>query len=384
MRPGIRPLRPPFPTFKPEEKMKRPFYEQDQTKSQDIYMYSLLPKYTIHSPLKEPITSSTKLQSLHSVFREDSSSSININILIQTKDSYKMKTTEIYPQADLAATSPKEKERITPNKKQFELTVSYVLPINVLDKKCGNYGIQDLLKPCYTNQNYVETEDPLKTRRHDEFILTDTDSVEIEHIFEENNPDSIQYSKFTIKRILSPFEWFVDHLHTPTHLSKAHRPQTYNWYDYKAAWYNFIFVRPNTYTWFIKYSEEVKNVFEGNKQVLSTQHQTQFEKFQVERNISTLSENIKLCKFFIVKRISYIIRWALAVCNDKLISGSSHRRDSNHSKEKLKRSLKEALLSLKTDTRSKMELLDIAASHEESTNRDLLDLQGIAQAYLLI
>jgi len=82
-----------------------------------------------------------------------------------------------------------------------------------------------------------------------EFVLTDTDSVEIDHIFEENNPDSIQYSKFTIKRILSPFEWFVDHLHTPIHLSKAHRSQTYNWYDYKATWYNFIFVRPNIHTW---------------------------------------------------------------------------------------------------------------------------------------
>lgn len=44
-------------------------------------------------------------------------------------------------------------------------------------------------------------EDPLKIRRYYEFILTDTDSVEIDHIFEENNLDSIQYLKFTIKRI---------------------------------------------------------------------------------------------------------------------------------------------------------------------------------------
>ncbi|KAG5576907.1 hypothetical protein H5410_057041 [Solanum commersonii] len=129
-----------------------------------------------------------------------------------------METTKIYRQVDLAATSQKERERITPNKKHFELIVSQVLSITVFDKKCGNYGIQDLLKSCYTNQNYVETEDPLKTWRYYEFILTYTDSVEIEQIFEENNPDSIQYSKFTIKRILSPFEWFVDHRHTPIFL----------------------------------------------------------------------------------------------------------------------------------------------------------------------
>lgn len=60
-------------------------------------------------------------------------------------------------------------------------------------------------------------EDPLKTQRNYEFILPEIDSVKMEHIFDENNSDSIQYSKFTIKRILSSFEWFEDHLHTPIH-----------------------------------------------------------------------------------------------------------------------------------------------------------------------
>ncbi|KAG5576680.1 hypothetical protein H5410_056814 [Solanum commersonii] len=81
---------------------------------------------------------------------------------------------------------------------------------------------------CYTNQNYAEMENSLKTQRYNAFILTNTDSVEIKHIFEENNPDSVQYSKFTIKRILSPFKGFVDHLNTPIRLSKAHQLQTYN------------------------------------------------------------------------------------------------------------------------------------------------------------
>jgi len=107
--------------------------------------------------------------------------------------------------------------------------------------------------------NYVETRDILKIHRYYEFILTAIDLVEIEHIFEVNNLDSIQYSKFTIKRTLSPFKWFVDHLHTTILLSKAHRSQTYNWYDYKAAWYNFIFVKPNIHSWFIKYLEECSN-----------------------------------------------------------------------------------------------------------------------------
>lgn len=77
-------------------------------------------------------------------------------------------------------------------------------------------------------------EDPLKTQRNYEFILPEIDSVKMEHIFDENNSDSIQYSKFTIKRILSSFEWFEDHLHTPIHLSKAYRPNIQR-YNYKAV-----------------------------------------------------------------------------------------------------------------------------------------------------
>ena len=68
----------------------------------------------------------------------------------------------------------------------------------------------------------METEDPMKTRTYFDFILTDIDSVEFEHSFEESNLDSIQYSKFMIKRICSPFEWFLDHLQIPIHLTKPH------------------------------------------------------------------------------------------------------------------------------------------------------------------
>lgn len=76
--------------------------------------------------------------------------------------------------------------------------------------------------------------------------------IEFEYIVEENNLGNIRYSKFMIKRILSPFECFVDYLHTPIH--------SYNLYAYKAVWYNFIYIRPNTHTWFIKYPEEMKDI----------------------------------------------------------------------------------------------------------------------------
>ncbi|KAG5576687.1 hypothetical protein H5410_056821 [Solanum commersonii] len=89
-----------------------------------------------------------------------------------------------------------------------------VLPILALDKEYEGFGVPYILKPCYTNQNYVETEEPLKTRRSSAH---------------------------------------------PIPLSTSYRPQTYNWYDYKAAWYNFMYLRPNTHTWSTKYLEDMKS-----------------------------------------------------------------------------------------------------------------------------
>lgn len=156
-----------------------------------------------------------------------------------------------------------------------------VAPILALDKEYENYEIKYLVRLLYNKQNYVDTDNPLKTRRYYEFILVDTGSIEIEHkLSDEQKPDSITYSKFTIKRILTPFEWQVDHLHIPINLSTEHRPQTYNWHDYKNAWFNFLYLRPTTHTWFVKYSPELAksviprwfyecwNCFGGNQHVL--------------------------------------------------------------------------------------------------------------------
>ena len=126
-----------------------------------------------------------------------------------------------------------------------------VFPILSLDK---DYEIKHHLKHVYTNRNYVDSGNFLTTRKCHEFFLVDTGLVDIEHeLADKFDPDSIAYSKFTIRKIVSPFTWPVDHLQTPISLSKRFNPQTYNWYDYKQTWENFLYVRPTTHTWFVKY-----------------------------------------------------------------------------------------------------------------------------------
>lgn len=170
-----------------------------------------------------------------------------------------------------------------------------VFPILALDKEYEGFEIRHLLKPIYTNRNYVETNNFLKTRRSFKFILTDTESIDIEHeLADKSDPDSIAYSKFTIKKILSPFNWPVDHLKTPANFSKRFNPQTYNWYDYKNTWVNFLYVRPTTHTWFVKcFSKVVASTilrwfykrwscFGGNKQFMPKQFADKYTQFQID------------------------------------------------------------------------------------------------------
>ncbi|KAK4706952.1 hypothetical protein R3W88_033489 [Solanum pinnatisectum] len=81
----------------------------------------------------------------------------------QTKDSYTMKDTKSFREA-VSPVSPahnKLKER-----EVFNMVTLQVNPILALDKEFENYEVKHLLKPCYTNRNYVDTENLLKTKKY--------------------------------------------------------------------------------------------------------------------------------------------------------------------------------------------------------------------------
>ncbi|KAH0654225.1 hypothetical protein KY289_031903 [Solanum tuberosum] len=284
---------------------------------------------------------------------------------VQTKASYAMKTPESFAQA--------------------------VLPLMALNKDYENVDVGILIKPCYTDFNYVDTENPLKTRRFYEAILIDTESIEIEHSRDANN--YIQYSRITIKKILDPFEWFADHLHTLIALTMAHKPQTYNWYDYKAAWMDFLYLRLR-HTWFVKYSPNII------KAIIP-----RFEEFQTKEGITTLPEHIKLCKFFMQKRISYIITWNFSktnvdrvqyLCKQIQVKGWVPKQPNAKAQEKVKlpkklskaalrQKLKEAMDNLDDyDENQIMRMIEDAASTESSSedNGDMCNPKGLALAYM--
>ncbi|KAG5572758.1 hypothetical protein H5410_062524 [Solanum commersonii] len=124
---------------------------------------------------------------------------------IQTKESYAMKAPESFAQAvnpELTKTIP---SKPNPKEESFDFVISQVLPIMALNKEYGNGDTEHLIRPCYIDSNFADTDNPLKTRRFYKVILIDNDSIEIEHSRDENNPAKIKYSRFTIKKILDPF-----------------------------------------------------------------------------------------------------------------------------------------------------------------------------------
>ncbi|KAG5592666.1 hypothetical protein H5410_043180 [Solanum commersonii] len=189
------------------------------------------------------------------------------------------------------------------------------------------------------------TDNPLKTRRFNEVILIDIDSIEIEHSRDKNDPAS---------SCIPVYEWW--------------------------------------------------NLFGENKEVLPQQFLNQFEDSQVKEEITTLPEHIKICKYYIQKRISYIITWNFSktkidriqyLCKQIQVKGwtpkqtnskdQSHKTSSSSNtpfKAELKKKLKHALNNRdKYDEKQEMRLIeDVAAT--ESKNEDMCNPKGLTLAYI--
>ena len=70
------------------------------------------------------------------------------------------------PQSLAEAVSLSSVKTTHKEKEKFEMVSLHVFPILALDKEYEGYEIKHLLKPIYTNRNYVETDNSLKTRRY--------------------------------------------------------------------------------------------------------------------------------------------------------------------------------------------------------------------------
>lgn len=133
-----------------------------------------------------------------------------------------------------------------------------------------------------------------------------------------------------------------------------------------------------------------------------------YPQFQIDENISTLPENIKLCKYFFRRHLSYIISWTFCTAEfDRIkylskeiwIKGwSPAKRESpwsstkktsvkvSPSKSELKQRLEKALSELDDEKvnpdEAAIEQLLEEASSQSDDNSDMLYPKALAQSYL--
>lgn len=100
--------------------------------------------------------------------------------------------------------------------------------------------------------------DARKTREYYQAILVDTGSIKVVHNHNSSNPSRIDFSKVQIFHILSIQEWKACPYTNKT-LSNHSTMSSYNYYDYQDAWFNFLYLRSYTHSWFIFFDKNFDN-----------------------------------------------------------------------------------------------------------------------------
>ena len=91
-------------------------------------------------------------------------------------------------------------------------------------------------------------DEPRRTQQFYELILVDTKSASITHTPDKFNPSQISYSKCIIKNVLNAQQW--KNPFEERKFSVTSTPQTFNYHDYKNAWYRTFLLQPNVHSWF--------------------------------------------------------------------------------------------------------------------------------------
>ena len=91
------------------------------------------------------------------------------------------------------------------------------------------------------------------------FILVDTESIQVSHV---KNPEGTDfaYSKCKILKIIFEKDWEQNPF-TYKRFSQNFVPQTFDYADYKNAWFNTFFIRPSSYSWFFNWGENFQTNF---------------------------------------------------------------------------------------------------------------------------
>lgn len=104
------------------------------------------------------------------------------------------------------------------------------------------------------------SDDIKKNQRFYEYILVDSQSIELVHNHDPKNPNRVSFSKCIIKKVLRSEEWTFPF--SERGFSKPFNPKGYTYPDYKMAWFKMFLFRAFDHSWFFTFHTDfLKNEF---------------------------------------------------------------------------------------------------------------------------
>ena len=174
-----------------------------------------------------------------------------------TKESYAMQKPQTSNRFEVLGRTPKPASSNPSNFAYYTKECKLLLQILETDHISASGVISK--EKIFQKEKYFISNEILKTRKFYEFILVDTKSVQISHV---NNPEGndIAFSKCKILKILTEKDWDQNPF-THKRFSQNFDPQTFDFYDYKNAWYNTLCIRPSSHSWFFNWGENLQKSF---------------------------------------------------------------------------------------------------------------------------
>ena len=173
-----------------------------------------------------------------------------------TKESYAMSKGQTSNRFEVLGKIPKPK--VSASQTTAYITKESKLLVQILEADHKSASGSFELKKNFQNFFFLSN-DISKTRRFYEFILVDTESIQVSHVKNLEGND-IAYSKCKILKIISENDWEQSPF-THKRFSQNFVPQTFDYKDYKDAWFNTFYVRPSSHSWFFNWGEKIQTIF---------------------------------------------------------------------------------------------------------------------------
>ena len=175
-----------------------------------------------------------------------------------TKESYAMSKGQTSNRFEVLGKIPKPKVLASQNPIHISKESKLLIQVLEVDHKSASGSFE--LQIFFQKDKFFISNDISKTRRFYEFILVDMESIQVSHI---KNPEgtNIAYSKCKILKIISENDWEQSPF-THKLFSQNFVPQTFDYIDYKEAWFNTFYVRPSSHSWFFNWEKKPKHLFQ--------------------------------------------------------------------------------------------------------------------------